>query len=124
MKRLELCRLPPVLIIHLKRFIFNAMQQEKLVTPVMFPTRGLDLSYWQLRDTAATATEADVYDLVAVSNHHGYMGSGHYTSYALNNYDHEWYLFDDTSVSMVTEESVITPNAYILIYVLRPTRDN
>ena len=36
------------------------------------------------------------YDLIAVSNHFGGMGGGHYTAYAKNCVDQRWYNFDDT----------------------------
>jgi Ubiquitin carboxyl-terminal hydrolase len=43
-KRMSLWRLPPVMIIHLKRFQFTATMRRKLQDLVVFPTEGLDLS--------------------------------------------------------------------------------
>ena len=41
-----------------------------------------------------------VYDLVAVSNHVGYLGGGHYTACAKNG--GKWYNFNDSHVSRLT----------------------
>ena len=43
-KRMYLWRLPPVVIIHLKRFQFTQHMKRKLRNLVVFPTEGLDLS--------------------------------------------------------------------------------
>lgn len=43
-KRMSLWRLPPVVIIHLKRFQFTQHTKRKLRDLVVFPTEGLDLS--------------------------------------------------------------------------------
>ncbi len=40
-KKLEIFSLPPVLIIHLKRFRSNGAYRVKIVSPVSFPLRGL-----------------------------------------------------------------------------------
>lgn len=43
--------------------------------------------------------EGKTYDLVGVINHKGEMGYGHYTSFALNNKDRDWYFFNDSEVT-------------------------
>lgn len=57
-----------------------------------------------------------VYKLIAVSNHYGGMGGGHYTAYAKNCKDGQWYSFDDSSVSRVDEGQIISKAAYVLFY--------
>ncbi|KAJ3017280.1 CSN-associated deubiquitinating enzyme Ubp12 [Thoreauomyces humboldtii] len=57
-----------------------------------------------------------VYDLFAVSNHFGGLGGGHYTAFAKNCVDDQWYNFDDSQVSKIDEESVLTSAAYFLFY--------
>lgn len=54
-----------------------------------------------------------VYDLFAVSNHYGGLGSGHYTAYAKNN--NIWYDFNDSSVREL-RQSPVTDAAYVLFY--------
>ena len=48
--------------------------------------------------------------------HHGHSGGGHYTAYALNHVDQEWYEYDDFSVTKVDAANVINSEAYVLFY--------
>jgi len=57
-----------------------------------------------------------LYRLYAISNHYGSVGFGHYTAFGLHPKDNEWYCFDDSSVSKVTEDQIVTSAAYILFY--------
>lgn len=57
-----------------------------------------------------------VYDLIAVSNHYGAMGVGHYTAYAKNKLNGKWYYFDDSNVSLASEDQIVTKAAYVLFY--------
>ncbi|KAJ3114088.1 hypothetical protein HDU96_002583 [Phlyctochytrium bullatum] len=56
--------------------------------------------------TTSNNEESFVYDLFAVSNHFGGLGGGHYTAYAKNPLDEQWYNFDDSHVAKVDEDSV------------------
>ena len=44
------------------------------------------------------------------------MGGGHYTAFAKNPNDEQWYKFDDSHVTPVNEDRVCTPAAYVLFY--------
>lgn len=57
-------------------------------------TSGLNLTS---RVLEKKPDEKFIYDLVAVSNHMGYLGGGHYTAFALNAHTNRWYFFDDSS---------------------------
>jgi len=106
-------KLPPLLVIHLKRF-GNGLR-DKISTFVDFPVKGLDMTNRVLSNKTG---EPLIYDLYAVSNHFGGLGGGHYTAYAM--VDDEWYNFDDSRVSKVQDpESVKTTAAYVLFYKLR-----
>ena len=77
---------------------------------------------------AGTASEEEnnedpIYDLYAVINHHGAVGFGHYTAYDLSPASREWYRFDDSSVSKVSEDQICTSAAYVLFYKLRVIKD-
>jgi Ubiquitin carboxyl-terminal hydrolase len=63
-KRFALWRLPPVLVVHLKRFQFDRTSKRKLTNKVDFPLEGLDLSRYlaptrwdHMSDSADTANE-------------------------------------------------------------------
>jgi ubiquitin C-terminal hydrolase len=58
-----------------------------------------------------------------VQNHMGNLTGGHYTAYGKNSIDSQWYLFNDTSTVLVSEASIVTENAYILVYLRRGTED-
>ncbi|CAF0978777.1 unnamed protein product [Didymodactylos carnosus] len=109
--KINLNTLPDILILQLKRFYFDSnLQQKKNDTFVDCPISSLDL-----RNYVATDVEQK-YNLIAVSNHTGTIQSGHYTTNALNSIDKCWYQFDDESVTKIDEKSVITKEAYLLIY--------
>ncbi|XP_022673215.1 ubiquitin carboxyl-terminal hydrolase 20-like isoform X2 [Varroa destructor] len=109
----KLLELPEVLSIHLKRFRHELLFSTKISSRVSFPLEGLDMAPFthpQARDKVTT------YDLVAVICHHGTASSGHYTSYAKNEYDNQWYEFDDMYVTKVDPSVVATCEAYVLFY--------
>uniref|UniRef100_A0A669BQ91 Ubiquitin carboxyl-terminal hydrolase n=1 Tax=Oreochromis niloticus TaxID=8128 RepID=A0A669BQ91_ORENI len=114
-KKLDLWSLPEVLIIHLKRFSYTKFTREKLDSIVEFPLRDLDFSGFLLRKTLSSEEPPSRYDLIAVSNHYGGLRDGHYTTYAKNKDNGQWYYFDDSKVTYATEDQ-ITSAAYVLFY--------
>uniref|UniRef100_A0A4W3HLP2 Ubiquitin carboxyl-terminal hydrolase n=1 Tax=Callorhinchus milii TaxID=7868 RepID=A0A4W3HLP2_CALMI len=111
-KKLDLWSLPPVLVVHLKRFSYSRYWRDKLDTLVDFPISALDMSEFLINPNAGPCE----YNLIAVSNHYGGMGGGHYTAFAKNKDDDKWYYFDDTSVSPATEDQIVSKAAYVLFY--------
>jgi len=116
-KKFDLWSLPEVLIIHLKRFSYNRYWRDKIDTLIEFPVKNLDMTQYVINSSHGQA----VYDLIAVSNHYGGMGGGHYTAYGKNKTDGNWYYFDDSSVTQTNEEAVVTKAAYVLFYQRRST---
>jgi ubiquitin carboxyl-terminal hydrolase 4/11/15 len=112
-KKIDLWLLPKVLIVQLKRFQYNRYYRDKIDLFVDCPLRDLDLSQYVLNPAEKSKAK---YDLIAVSNHMGGLGGGHYTAHAKNVYDHKWHTFDDSWVSEVSEDNVISKAAYVLIY--------
>lgn len=96
LKRLSIWRLPPILVVHLKRFAFSEAARGKLECAVNFPISGLDLeaaladgSPSRLppdaeRAAAGRPGAAPPYDLYAACCHSGTLGNGHYTALCLN----------------------------------------
>ena len=79
-KRLSISRLPPILIVHLKRFSFKGPFSDKIDTAVHFPLYGFDLETYIPTTTAPRTSGksmSDLYDLYAVSQHFGTLSSGH-----------------------------------------------
>ncbi|XP_078399300.1 ubiquitin carboxyl-terminal hydrolase 4 isoform X1 [Cetorhinus maximus] len=111
-KKFDLWSLPKILVVHLKRFSYNRYWRDKLDTLVEFPIRDLNMTEFVYNPKAGPC----IYDLVAVTNHYGGMGGGHYTAYAKNKIDGQWYYFDDSSVSGASEDQIVTKAAYVLFY--------
>ncbi|KAF3785485.1 Ubiquitin carboxyl-terminal hydrolase 8 [Nymphaea thermarum] len=107
-KKLDLWRLPEVLVIHLKRFSYSRFVKNKLESFIDFPIHDLDLSRYIARKTG----QFYYYKLYAVSNHYGSMGGGHYTAYVHHLGENRWYDFDDSHVSPISEDKIKTSAAY------------
>ncbi|PUZ44791.1 hypothetical protein GQ55_8G152100 [Panicum hallii var. hallii] len=112
-KKLDLWRLPEVLVIHLKRFSFSRSTKQKLETFVNFPIHDLDLTNYIANKKSS---ERQMYELYAVSNHYGSMASGHYTAHIKLVDENRWYNFDDSHVAAIDEDEVKTAAAYVLFY--------
>ncbi|KAK9699246.1 hypothetical protein RND81_08G162500 [Saponaria officinalis] len=110
-KKLDLWRLPEILVVHLKRFSYNRFLKNKLETFVDFPIDKLDLAGFLAHKNSQ---HLDCYRLFAVSNHYGGLGGGHYT--ALVYHGSRWYEFNDSLVEPVRDEDVKTSAAYVLFY--------
>ncbi|KAF8379919.1 hypothetical protein HHK36_027384 [Tetracentron sinense] len=113
-KKLDLWRLPEILVVHLKRFSYSRYLKNKLDTFVNFPIRNLDLRKYV--KSKGDAPHSHVYELYAISNHYGGLGGGHYSAYAKLIEENRWYHFDDSHVSPVSEEEIRTSAAYLLFY--------
>ncbi|RWW85184.1 hypothetical protein BHE74_00006162 [Ensete ventricosum] len=133
-KKLDLWRLPEVLVIHLKRFSFSRSTKHKLETFVNFPIHDLDLTNY----VAHKKGSPQIYELYALSNHYGSMASGHYTAHIKVTFspnlcnkqqrllyfvflvqlldENRWYNFDDSHISPINEEDVKSAAAYVLFY--------
>merc|ERR1712087_1047481 len=86
-----------------------------------FPVNGLDLSQFLMSEKHKPTAK---YDLFAVSNHMGGMGGGHYTAYAKNLDNKQWYSLDDSRTSKVSdpEGRIVGSSASVLYYHRRNPR--
>lgn len=72
-KKFDLWKLPPVLVVHLKRFSYDRMYRDKIDTLVDFPITDLDMAPYLINKKAGETK----YNLIGVSNHYGSLGGGH-----------------------------------------------
>jgi len=114
-KKFDIWSAPPILIIHLKRFSYRGKFsfREKIDQFISFPLDNFDISPFLIGPTYGIPP---VYELYAVSNHYGSLGSGHYTAYGKHRDDGNWYSFHDNFVKQISPEQVQTANAYVLFY--------
>ncbi|CDO68378.1 hypothetical protein BN946_scf184815.g25 [Trametes cinnabarina] len=127
-KRLSLSRLPPVLLIHLKRFSAKGPFTDKIETFVEFPLKGLDLTNYMPPPlppgmSAGSQISPDDprcqqppyrYDLYGVTNHFGTLSTGHYTAFIASRGG--WLYCDDSRVTSADAKDVVGKPAYILFY--------
>lgn len=108
-------RLPPFLVLHLKRFCQTRSGLQKISTRVPFPLQ-LDLAPFVFPSPQLDPTR---YRLNGISVHSGGLGGGHYVAYTCRS-DGGWYFFSDSSVSRVNQQEVLSEEAYLLFYVREP----
>ena len=90
-KKFELWKTPDILVVHLKRFSSSGYRRDKLDVLVSFPIEDLDLTP---RVVDQSEGKQEVYDLIAVDDHWGGLGGGHYTAFAKNFVDGKWYEYN------------------------------
>lgn len=109
-RKLDIWRLPPILILHLNRFEHDVLMRKKQ-NFVDFPLEGLDLAkHTGIRNRYTN------FDLYGVSNHYGTMDGGHYTGFCKSSINKSWYKFDDHEVYELSRDSVKSSAAYLLFY--------
>ena len=118
--------LPPVLVLHLKRFVFDEFYGvQKSTKPIHFGM-SLEISPDILSTPCRRACSLTKYALFGVVYHHGRLASGgHYTVAVRRQDDSGWIHIDDTYASQISAEEVMftghrssTHNgqAYLLFY--------
>jgi len=107
-RRISFWSLPNVMIIDLKRWNGHTQKNHNVID---IPLNNADFSKYVKGYNAASY----VYDLFGVCNHGGGAQGGHYTAY-IKNANGKWYDFNDTIVTEIKEETVISPRSYCLFY--------
>jgi ubiquitin carboxyl-terminal hydrolase 4/11/15 len=113
-KKMDLWRVPEIVMIELKRFRSNLHGITKIDGEVSYPDE-LEL---QERVIGPQRSERLKYRLYAVSEHSGSTGAGHYTAHAIVRKDGnaKWYSFNDSTCAMTTAADAHNKSAYILFY--------
>ena len=111
-KKIEIFYLPKIMSICLTRFYRRGKRYTKNEEYVDFPLENLDMGKYM----CGPDKDFLKYDLFAVSQHYGGMGSGHYIA-ACKNLDGRWYRYDDSNVSEIRSINDIRDNsAYVLFF--------
>ncbi|KAI7870422.1 hypothetical protein BDF14DRAFT_1774165 [Spinellus fusiger] len=118
--------MPPVLILHMKRFVFDNTVGgvQKLQKQVSYETKLTIECEWMQNARTSPVT----YKLFGVVYHHGVSaGGGHYTC-DIKRHNGEWLHIDDTTITPISEQQVLVTEhsrteslhteqaAYILFY--------
>ncbi|XP_057371532.1 ubiquitin carboxyl-terminal hydrolase 8-like [Daphnia carinata] len=117
-KKIDIWKLPPVLVVHLQRFYNDGLWRKRL-NMVDFNVNELDLDVIVKCPEVVVKSKKPRYSrfkLYAVSNHYGTMDAGHYTAYCKNAEYNKWFKFDDQDVMEISGNEVRSAAAYILFY--------
>ncbi|CAE6530555.1 unnamed protein product [Rhizoctonia solani] len=126
-KQVTLESLPPLLILHLKRLVYDAKGIQKNSKVVEYSTT-LEIRPEIISPTRRTR-QSIKYQLYGVVYHHGkHATGGHYTIDVLRQDHSEWVRIDDTHIEPVTEKDVtahekhakLDKTAYLLFYRREP----
>jgi ubiquitin carboxyl-terminal hydrolase 10 len=120
-KRLTLAQLPPILILHLKRFLYDKqggcqkLQKEIDYTAELEVNRDFLAEVIRKKLSAAQRT----YRLFSVIYHHGkHATGGHYTCDVYHHGLDGWLRFDDSLIKRVSEQQVLKHVAGRVAYLL------
>lgn len=136
-KTLSLWKVPPILLVHLKRFRFDSATSgtsaasyfnfgigrqsastKKLNHMVDFSPQaeGLTLDGCSVLPANAPQKAPPIYNLYALVDHFGSCGFGHYTAAVCHPGTNRWYRFDDEHVMPIETQDVVSPKAYLLFF--------
>ncbi|XP_065347012.1 ubiquitin carboxyl-terminal hydrolase 39 [Cloeon dipterum] len=118
MKKFEITKLPPYLILYIKRFTKNTFFVEKNPTIVNFPVKNVDFGDILTPEMKAKHKHT-TYDLVANIVHDGEPKKGTYRVHVLQKGTGKWYEMQDLHVTEVLPQMITLTEAYIQIYELR-----
>ncbi|XP_070808930.1 ubiquitin carboxyl-terminal hydrolase 10 isoform X5 [Pituophis catenifer annectens] len=120
-RRVTLEELPPVLVLHLKRFVYEKTGGcQKLIKNIEYPV-DLEIS----KELLSPGVKSKIfkgqrtYRLFAVVYHHGNSATGgHYTTDVFQIGLNGWLRIDDQAVKVITQHQVVKPSAERTAYLL------
>ncbi|XP_004377790.1 ubiquitin carboxyl-terminal hydrolase 10 isoform X1 [Trichechus manatus latirostris] len=120
-RRVTLEKLPPVLVLHLKRFVYEKTGGcQKLIKNIEYPV-DLEISKELLSPGVKNKNFKchRTYRLFAVVYHHGNSATGgHYTTDVFQIGLNGWLRIDDQTVKVITQYQVVKPTAERTAYLL------
>ncbi|CAH2354769.1 ubiquitin carboxyl-terminal hydrolase 8 [[Candida] railenensis] len=125
-KSLKIKKLAPVMGIQLKRFEHNLLNDtsSKVETPVKIPlfldltkyTSAVNEEQIEQRSDVSYIDGNKVYELFAMVCHVGSVNTGHYIA-IIKDGNGQWFRFDDSVITRISQEEVMNTNAYLLYYI-------
>uniref|UniRef100_A0A803M1M7 U4/U6.U5 tri-snRNP-associated protein 2 n=2 Tax=Chenopodium quinoa TaxID=63459 RepID=A0A803M1M7_CHEQI len=118
--RYRVTKLPPYIIMHMRRFTKNNFFVEKNPTLVNFPVKNLELKdYIPLPTPNDDEKLRSKYDLIANIVHDGKPSEGSYRVFVQRKSEEQWYEVQDLHVSETLPQMVALSEAYIQVYELQ-----
>uniref|UniRef100_F6S7P0 Ubiquitin carboxyl-terminal hydrolase 10 n=1 Tax=Monodelphis domestica TaxID=13616 RepID=F6S7P0_MONDO len=119
-RRVTLEKLPPLLVLHLKRFVYEKTGRcQKLIKNIEYPV-DLEISRELLSPVVKNKNfKGRNYHLFAVIYHHGNSApGGHYTADVFQIDLNGWLHIDDQAVKVINQYQVVKPSAERTAYLL------
>lgn len=116
----RISRLPPITILHLKRFTNNRQKVSGKVVWDLDSFRFDSVMAFRRDPFRDTRVETE-YETYAVIEHHGSFNGGHYTMFGKQ--ENAWNEYDDASVTEATPDRVVSHNSYILFLMRKNQSD-
>jgi len=114
-KRFRLVKLPPYLVLHIKRFTKNNFVTEKNPTIVTSPLKHFDFTPY-MKESSFKRGESVKYDLVANIVHEGEPGKGSYRAHIFQKATNQWFEMEDIVVKSIMPQLIALSESYIQIY--------
>ena len=108
-RKTSIWRMPPVLTFSFNRYDIRGNKIDKFID---FPVRKCTFPNLVEKQSDTKA----VYELVAIGNHSGSVGGGHYWAYTRGT-NGRWYEYDDETVCEIDISTLVSRRAYYLVYV-------
>ncbi len=108
-RKITVWRMPPVITFCFNRFDMKSNKIDKLID---FPIGTCNFPTLAER----TFEKKTMYELTAIGNHEGSLFGGHYWAVTKGT-NGKWYEYDDHRVREIGMESLVSNNAYYLVYV-------
>ncbi|KAI3410154.1 hypothetical protein GPALN_006512 [Globodera pallida] len=119
-KQLSFTRLPDILVVCFKRFIFvpSLKRFVKQSAPLSFPLNNFDPRPYFAPDVPEQfLNNFSRYFCIGIVTHSGQLNYGHYCSYVLNVSSKRWFCCSDDKIQLIKSGEVPSPrDAYILFY--------
>ena len=109
-KKYSIYHCPKYLIIQLKRWNYNLKKNQRIIH---YDIDSLDLSPFVHKERVSNIYSK--YSLFGIINHSGNVFGGHYFSF-LKNANQKWYCYNDTQVTEISCDKLLTNKNYCLIY--------
>lgn len=124
LRDMSLWKLPKVLVVHLKRFLVQGWDKQKIESKVRIPLKLKMADFAPHSDDKSTLQPN--YRLYGICHHVGNLKFGHYTAHVMTS-EGEWLYCNDQQISKVDslgDESIDSASAYLLFYYQLPQEDN
>lgn len=119
-RQLSILKLAPILVIQLKRFehLINSTSV-KLNDYIQFPIH-LNMKKFCTKDENSKEEDIPdiIYELSGIVTHMGTVNEGHYITYSKTT-NGQWFQFNDSMVTVVSEEQMLKEQAYLLFYTVK-----